>query len=361
MSTDKALQFELALDLPQLSVQVAASLPPKGVTALFGPSGSGKTTLLRMLSGLEPEGRGQLRLGDSVWQNDTTRLHLPTHQRPLAYVFQEASLFAHLNVRDNLGFALKRARSAERRIRFDDAVAWLGVHHLLDRLPSHLSGGERQRVAIARALLAQPQLLLMDEPLSAVDADGRDAILDTLEQLPERLGIPIVYVSHSIEEVARLADHLLLMSAGRLLAAGPTNAILTRCDLPLAHGAHAGAVVQARVTEHLADEHLTRLSFDGGELLVGTVVRPAGAGVRVRIAARDVAIALSEPQNSSVINHLRATLIDISDDPNPAHCLIRLQVGRATLLARITRHSQHRLGLQPGMAVWALVKGVAVR
>lgn len=361
MSGNSALCFDLALDLPQLKIRAAATLPATGVTALFGASGSGKTTLLRMLAGLEATGRGQIRLGTSCWQDDTHKRRLPTHQRPLAYVFQEASLFTHLNVRENLSFGLTRARVPDRTIGFHDAVDWLGIGHLLDRLPSHLSGGERQRVAIARALLAQPRLLLMDEPLSAVDADGRDAILDTLERLPERLGIPIIYVSHSIEEITRLADHLLLMSAGRLIADGPTNAILTRCDLPLAHGAHAGVVLQARVVEHLAHEHLTRLAFDGGELLVSTVARPIDASARVRIAARDVAIAMSAPSDSSVINHLRADIVDINDDPNPAHCLVRLRVGKAVLLARITLHSRQRLALQPGMAVWALVKGVAVR
>lgn len=355
------LRFDLALDLPQIHLRAAATVPGSGVTALFGASGSGKTTLLRMLAGLEPGGRGQVSLGDTPWQDDTAGLWLPTHARPLAYVFQETSLFAHLSVRDNLAFGLKRARVPMRAIAFDDAVNWLGIGHLLDRRPAHLSGGERQRVAIARALLAQPRLLLMDEPLSAVDAAGRDAILDALEPLPERLGIPVVYVSHSIEEVARLADHLLLISGGRIVANGPTNEILTRCDLPLAHGAHAGAVVHATVTEHLPDEQLTRLGFDGGQLLVSTVDRPSGAAVRIRIAARDVAIAMSAPADSSVINQLHAELIDISDDPNPAHCLVRLRVGNAVLLARITQHSRRRLTLCPGMHVWALVKGVAVR
>ena len=361
MSHDGALHFDLALDLPQLSIQAAATLPPRGVTALFGPSGAGKTTLLRMIAGLESGGRGQIRLGDTTWQDTHTTRRLPTHRRELAYVFQEASLFTHLTVRDNLAFGLKRARSTDHTIRFDDAVAWLGVGHLLDRRPERLSGGERQRVAIARALLAQPRLLLMDEPLSAVDADGRDAILDTLEQLPGRLGIPIIYVSHSIEEIARLADHLVLLSAGRVLAAGPTNEILTRCDLPLAHGAHAGAVLQARVVAHHPDEHLSRLAFDGGQLLLSTLDRSVDSAVRLRIAARDVAIALSEPADSSVINHLQAIIVDLADDPNPAHCLVRLQVGEAVLLARITQHSRRRLALKPGMAVWALVKGVAVR
>ena len=355
------LSFDLALDLPQMHLRAAATVPDHGVTALFGASGSGKTTLLRMLAGLEPGGRGQVRLGDTRWQDDTAGLRLPTHARPLAYVFQEASLFAHLSVRDNLAFGLKRARLPARAIAFDDAVAWLGIGHLLDRRPATLSGGERQRVAIARALLAQPRLLLMDEPLSAVDADGRDAILDALEPLPERLGIPVVYVSHSIEEVARLADHLLLISAGRIVAAGPTNEILTRCDLPLAHGAHAGAVVQATVAEHLPEEQLTRLDFDGGQLLVSSLDRPPGAKARIRVASRDIPIAMSAPTDILVVNQLRAELIDISDDPTPGHCLVRLRVGNAVLLARITQHSRRRLALSPGMPVWAQVKGVAVR
>lgn len=343
----------------RFSFNVDFTGPAHGVTALFGPSGCGKTTVLRCIAGLERPASGHLTLGDDCWQ-DAQRF-VPTHRRPIGYVFQEASLFAHLSVRANLDYSRKRSAGAADGLRFGDVVSLLGLSTLLDRMPSRLSGGERQRVAIARALLSRPRLLLMDEPLSALDRAARDDILALLEQLPEFFPAPIIYVSHAIDEVARLADHLVLLDTGRVLAAGATNTLLTRADLPLAHSEHAGAVFHGRVTRALDADHLTEVDSDGGTLWVSSMARAVGSPVRLRIAARDVSIALTRPTDSSIVNHFPVTVIDISPDPHPGHRLLRLAARDTVLLARITEHSRSRLALAPGMAVWALIKGVAVR
>ena len=340
------------------SLDAAFSLPMHGVSALFGPSGCGKTTILRSIAGLNRMA-GHLRVGDAVWQ-DAQRA-MPAHARAVGYVFQEASLFAHLSVGANLDYAIRRAKAGNAGPTREALVDSLGLAPLLPRMPARLSGGERQRVAIARALLTRPQVLLMDEPLSALDGPARDDILGVLEALPAVSPAPIVYVSHAIDEVARLADTLVVLDAGKVMASGPTNAILTRTDLPLAHSEHAGAVFRGRIAAHHADAHLTEVDSDGGRLLVCSPAAPAGRALRLRIAARDVSIALSRPTDSSIVNHLPATVVDISPDPHPGHRLVRLAVGDTVLLARITEHSRARLALAPGLAVWALIKGVAVR
>ena len=343
----------------RFAFDVEFTAPAHGVTALFGPSGCGKTTVLRCIAGLERPARGHLTLGDDCW-HDGQRF-VPAHRRPIGYVFQEASPFIHLSVRANLDFARKRSTRGTDALSFDDVIGQLGLAALLDRMPARLSGGERQRVAIARALLSRPRLLLMDEPLSALDGHARDDILGLLERLPGLCPVPIIYVSHAIDEVARLADHLVLLDAGRVAAAGATNEMLTRADLPLAHSEHAGAVFQGRVARTLDDDHLAEVDSDGGTLLVSTTGRAVGSAVRLRIAARDVSIALTRPTDSSVVNHFPVTVIDITPDPHPGHRLLRLAARDAVLLARITEHSRSRLALAPGMTVWALIKGVAVR
>ncbi|MCB1959550.1 MAG: molybdenum ABC transporter ATP-binding protein [Rhodocyclaceae bacterium] len=340
------------------SLDAAFSLPMHGVSALFGPSGCGKTTILRNIAGLNRMA-GHLRVGDTVWQDE--QHSMPAHARAVGYVFQEASLFPHLSVRANLDYALRRARSDQDGSETDSLIDALGLAPLLPRMPARLSGGERQRVAIARALLTRPRVLLMDEPLSALDGPARDDILDVLETLPAVSSAPIVYVSHAIDEVARLADTLVVLDGGRVLAHGPTNEILTRADLSLAHSEHAGSVFHGRIAAHHANTHLTEVDSDGGRLLVSAPPSPVGRTLRLRIAARDVSIALSRPTDSSIINHLPVSVIDICPDPNPGHRLVRLAAGKTVLLARITTLSRERLGLVPGMTAWALIKGVAVR
>ena len=298
--------IEARLHLPRgaFTLDVALALPARGVTALFGPSGCGKTTVLRALAGLE-RAAGRVVLRGQVWQDDAAHRFVPTHQRAIGYVIQESALFPHLDVQRNLAYGLQRIAPAERRIALDQVVALLGIAPLMPRRPATLSGGERQRVAIARALATSPQLLLMDEPLAALDAARKAEVLPYLERLHEELAIPIVYVSHAIDEVARLADHLVLMDAGRVVGEGPIAEMLARTDTPLSHGQEAGVVLQGVVGERDAQWHLARLELRGAEPL-GLWARdhglPAGRSVRLRVLARDVSITRARQTGTSIGN-----------------------------------------------------------
>ena len=347
------------LSYPGFELHADLQVPAHGVIALFGPSGSGKTTLLRCIAGLEQAGNGMLRVRDEVWQDGTN--FLPTHQRPLGYVFQEASLFPHLSVRQNLEYGLKRIPSGQRKVQLEQVVEWLGLSKLIGRdSPAGLSGGERQRVAIARALLTSPRLLLMDEPLSALDAASKREILPYLERLHSKLDIPVLYVSHALDEVARLADHLVLLEQGRIIASGALNEILARLDLPTAHLDSAGSVIEASVAIHDEKYHLTRLDFSGGSLWVSKVEYAIGSRVRARVLARDVSIATVAPQGSSISNILEARITEIQDE-GPDRVNLRLSAGGGQiLLSRITRRSRDQLGLTVGMEIFAQVKSVAL-
>ncbi|MBT9590347.1 MAG: molybdenum ABC transporter ATP-binding protein [Thiobacillus sp.] len=332
------------------------SLPAHGVSALFGASGSGKTTLLRLIAGLT-RAPGSLSVNGEIWQDDRT--FLPTHRRALGYVFQEASLFPHLSVRGNLEYGWKRVPAGERRIRFDDVIDWLGLSALLPQAPHQLSGGQRQRVAIGRALLASPRLLLMDEPLSALDSNSRAEILPYLERLHRQLELPIIYVSHALDEVARLADTLLLIDAGKISYQGPLIEGLTRLDLPLAHRDTAGTVIDTTVISHDPAFQITQVARGNIAFELPGLHAAPGEPLRVRVAARDVSLALSAPSQTSILNLLPARILEIADDA-PGQMLVRLALEDTVLLARITRKSAHALNLQPGMAVVAQVKSVAV-
>ncbi len=348
-------RFTLALG--EFRLDAAFDAPARGVTALFGHSGSGKTTLLRCLAGLERAPDGRLSVNGEIWQDENT--FLPIHRRRLGYVFQEASLFPHLDVRRNLEYGWKRIPPGERRVGFDRAVELLGIDHLLGRNPARLSGGERQRVAIARALLVSPDLLLMDEPLAALDLASKADILPYLERLHDDLSIPVLYVSHSPDEVARLADFMVLMEKGKSVASGPLKEMLARLDLPLAHGDEAGVVIDTVAAGHDGTYHLTRLDFAGGSISVAQTPHPLGARVRLRIHARDVSLALAPHGDTSILNVVPATVSEIADE-SPAQVMVRLDAAGAPLLARITRKSCALLGLSPGMAVFAQVKSVAL-
>lgn len=349
-------RFQLTLSAFTLDVEL--SLPARGITALFGPSGSGKTTLLRCIAGLERAPSGRLSIKGEVWQDATH--FLPTHRRPLAYVFQEASLFAHLNVRQNVGFGLRRVPRAQRRFALDQAIEWLGIGALLSRMPVTLSGGERQRVAIARALATSPQLLLMDEPLAALDHARKNDILPYLERLHDELDIPVLYVSHSPDEVARLADHMVVLDAGRVIADGALTEVFARADLPLAQGDEASVVLDAVIAQHDPAYHLSQLDFAGGTLWVRTSGDAVGKPVRVRILARDVSLTLAPQTGTSILNILPARIVQISHDHHPAQTRVWLEAGGTALCARITRRSADMLGLHPGLAVWAQIKSVAL-
>ena len=352
------IRADFKLQLERFALDVSFSAPNQGVTALFGPSGSGKTTLLRCIAGLE-RAAGSLHINGEVWQ-DKARF-VPVHKRPLGYVFQEASLFPHLSVRANLEYGLKRIPPSERRVPLEQVTEWLGLERLIERGdPAKLSGGERQRVAIGRALLTSPRLLLMDEPLSALDTGSKQEILPYLERLHRELNIPVLYVSHALEEVTRLADHLVLLEQGRVIASGALNETLARLDLPTAHLDDAGAVIEAAVALHDEKYHLTRLDFPGGQLWVGKVDRPFGSMVRARVLARDVSIATQVPQGTSINNILKARIEEIRDE-GPDKVIVRMTVGEKNmLLSRITRRSRDHLGLVVGMEVFAQAKSVVL-
>ena len=348
-------RFRLRLDAFTLDAEFC--VPGRGVTALFGPSGCGKTSLLRAIAGLERRVNGYLKVGDQVWQDDGH--FVAPHRRALGYVFQEASLFPHLSVHANLAYGYRRVPTAERRIDFDRAVGLLGLAPLLTRRPAHLSGGERQRVAIARALLTSPRLMLMDEPLAALDVKRKAELLPFIERLHEELDMPVLYVSHAPDEVARLADHLVLLEAGKVLASGPIEAMLTRFDLPLAHDRDAGAIIEATVSGYDPDYHLTRLTFAGGDFILAREVSPPGRQVRLRILARDVSLTLARQSATSILNILPARVEALAAE-SPAQLIARLDVGGVPLLARITRKSAVALDLAPGKTVFAQVKSVAL-
>jgi molybdate transport system ATP-binding protein len=367
----QAVEVRLALAYPGFALDLDAVLPGRGFTALFGPSGSGKTSALRAIAGLQ-HARGRLVVQGEVWQDDASKLRVPAHRRALGYVFQHAALFPHLNVRGNLEYGRRRVPVGQQRVDFERAVALLGLEPLLARDVAGLSGGERQRVAIGRALAASPRLLLLDEPLAALDLKRRAELLPYLVGLPSELDIPALYVSHAPEEVAQLASHLVLLEQGRVLASGPTADLMTRLDLPLAHGDAAQARLHATVLSHDAAAQLMRLGFQGGELRLPASDARVGTRRVVRVPARDVSITLSRHADTSILNILPATVLALADD-TPGHAMVRLGLGvgvgageppvegtsGSVLLARITRQSARALALRPGLAVYAQIKGAA--
>ncbi len=354
---DARIEARFRLDWPGFSLDVALTLPGRGVTALFGHSGSGKTSLLRCIAGLERPAQGRLVFKGETWQDDAS--WLPTYKRPIGYVFQEASLFPHLSVLANLQFGQKRSGSAA-RVGLEQAIALLGISHLLSRKPDTLSGGERQRVGIARALAVGPEILLMDEPLAALDLKRKREILPYLERLHDELAIPVLYVSHSPDEVARLADHLVVMDDGRVVAAGPLGETLARVDLPIQLGEDVGVVLDATVGAVDAEWHLSRVDFAGGSLWTRDRGIPLGKPVRVRVLARDVSLAVADPGASSIQNNLAGEVDALGDDEHPGLVLVRVRVGASRMLARLTRRSAAQLGIAEGMPVRVQVKSVAL-
>ena len=354
--------IELRLRLPRdaFTLEVDLALPARGVSALFGPSGCGKTTVLRAMAGLD-HAAGRVAIGDQVWQDDAQHVFVPVHRRAIGYVIQEAALFPHLDVRRNIGYGLRRVAASDRRVALDGAIELLGIAHLLQRRTDTLSGGERQRVAIARALATSPRLLLLDEPLAALDVQRKAEVLPYLERLHAELAIPIVYVSHAIDEVARLAHHLVLMEGGRVLAAGPLVQMLARLDLPTARGDAAGVVLDAVVAERDAHWHLARFDIGGGNSLwARDPGHELGRAVRLRVLARDVSLSRSAHPDSSIGNQLPGRVDHIADDAHPALALVRVQLGAAPVVARLTRRSADALRLEPGQPVWVQVKTVAL-
>jgi len=354
-----SIRARFRIDFPDFVLDADLDLPGRGVTALFGHSGSGKTTCLRAMAGLERAPGGYLEVNGEIWQDDAKGIFLPTHRRPLGYIFQDAALFPHLSVRDNLDFGRRRIDEKKRHVAVDDTIELLGIGSLLERMPEKLSGGEKSRVAMARALLTSPSLLLMDEPLAALDIRRKQEILPYLERLHDELSIPVIYVSHAPDEVARLADHLVLLEDGQVVASGPLSETLARTDLPPTFADDAGVVLETTLSGHEAD-NLSQLDFADGSLHVGRRKEAPGSRLRCRIHARDVSIALEKPRASSIVNILPATVTTVAATDTPGHVLVQMRIGSTPLLARITERSQRELGIAPGQPVWAQIKGVAL-
>jgi molybdate transport system ATP-binding protein len=355
------LQVAVVRKRPGFCLEATFAAPTPGVTALFGRSGSGKTTLVNIISGLSAPDAGDIRLGEEVLTDTRASIAIPVERRRIGYVFQDARLFPHLNVAGNLRYGEKRARDAPRIIDFDEVVTLLGLAQLLQRRPGGLSGGERQRVALGRALLSQPRLLLLDEPLASIDLARREEVLPYLEALRDHFAIPMVYVSHQFEEVLRLATHVVLLEAGKVLAEGPVNDVSLRPELQSVVGPDlVGAVLEGVVTRLDSENGSADLTVGRGTLQVSLRDVPVGSRVRLQLLARDVILATQPVQGLSVRNALASTVTAISNDDYGA-VLVRLDVGGATVLARITQNALQALNLRPGDAVWTLVKAVSTR
>ncbi|MDH3545558.1 MAG: molybdenum ABC transporter ATP-binding protein [Gammaproteobacteria bacterium] len=359
MSTD-TLQIRYVLERPQFDLDVAIDIPMRGITGIFGESGAGKTTLLRCIAGLELPTSGTLLVGGETWQDQSAGFSRPVHEREIGYVFQEPRLFSHLDVQSNLVYGNRRAGANGGAIEFDRVTDLLGLERMLNRKPAELSGGEAQRVAIGRALLRAPRLVLMDEPLASLDTKRRNEILPFLDRLHAELSIPIVYVSHNIEEVCRLCDHLVVIDAGRVVAEGELQAVLVRMDVPQLSGEEAGSVILGTVSAYDPGYDLTTIKFSGGEFRVPGDHGEADAPLRLRIRANDISLCREKPGQTTILNVLAAR-IDAMQELQGASRLLRLRVGDELLLARITRRSCDELGLRSGDKIQAQIKAVAVR
>lgn len=363
MSAGVSADIHVRVDLQRPNFQLSCDLvlPGRGITVLFGPSGSGKTTLLRCVAGLELAFKGRIAIGPDTWLDSDQGIQRPVWRRPIGYVFQEASLFDHLSVRQNLHFGRKRSQthlgnpSSPASLSLEQCIGLLGIGDLLDRRPDHLSGGERQRVAIARALATHPQLLLLDEPMAALDEDRRQDILPWLERLRDELEIPMLYVTHSSLEAARLGDHLVLLENGCVKRSGALSTVFTH----LADG-DVATVLTARVVKKDPTWQLAELAFDEGTVWVTDTDLEVDQTVRLRIAACDVSISTSQPLNTSIQNLISGRIRAIQNDRQPSHALVTIGCGKTELCARITRKAVLTLNLSVEQTVWAQVKSVAL-
>jgi len=353
------LDVAIRTRLGSFAIDAAFTAPTPGVTALFGRSGAGKTSIVRALAGLARPDEGRIRIGDMTFFDSAGNIDMPAERRRVGYVFQDARLFPHLTVNDNLRYGWRRAPADDRPIRLDTVVALLGIGDLLDRRPHTLSGGEKQRVAIGRALLSQPRLLLMDEPLASLDAERKAEVLPYIERLRDELSLAVVYVSHAHDEVERLARTLVVIENGRVAAAGPIGDLTGRLDVRgISDRADAASVIDASVLGHDEARRLSRLGFDGGELVVGRFQAGVGAKVRVLIPAREVILATVRPEQISVQNVLPGVVEGVSLGNGSA--LVRVRIGGVHLLSRVTRDTVDRLRLAPGAMVFSLIKAAAI-
>ncbi len=347
MTVEISLQHEFS----GFSLDCAFAIDRPGISALFGPSGAGKTTIVNAVAGLLRPKQGRIVVDGQVLLDTGKRICVPVFRRNIGYVFQEARLFPHMSVDENLRYGWRRSEHPASEGEIAHVIAMLGLDHLRARGPSKLSGGEKSRVALGRALLSSPRLLLLDEPLAALDNARKDEIMPYLERLRDDARVPMLYVSHSLEEVSRLADRVIRVEHGRVVAQGSVFDLMAETTF--------GAVIEAKVSSKRPPDGLSVLVFDGGELIVPRLKRPGGVRVRVRIRAEDVMLALEEPGGISANNVLPAAIADIRDH-GEAQADVRLSCGGVGLLARITRASATRLQLRPGKNVYAIVKAVTV-
>ena len=355
-----SLDVSLAGKIGRFELAASFTTPAAGITGLFGPSGSGKTSALRCIAGLTRLPQARVSFEQTHWQTNTG--FIPPEQRSVGLVFQDGALFPHLDVRGNLAYAQRRAPAG--RISFDAVVEMLDLAPLLSRKTSNLSGGERQRVAIARALLAQPRLMLLDEPVSALDQNARDEIIAALLRLSTELGLPMLYVSHDLAELARIADHLVLLTQGRVIGAGPTSAILADLSLPLASLPHALSVLQAQVLNYDHASGITRLAIDRQEWLIPGQIAPHQTECRLRVIASDVGMSRTAPVDTTILNMPIARIMAAAPMLETGQVNVLLRLGEAgagqRLLARISRKSWESLNFRPGEPVHLLIKGVGL-
>lgn len=358
----ESLHIDVSMSFPGFALAIADEIPLAGITALFGHSGSGKSTLLRIIAGLENRAQGEVRIGSETLQGHDRKGFVAPHLRGIGLVFQDARLFPHLDVAGNLAYAERRSIRRDRNHRLTHAmvVEAFDLAPLLTRRADTLSGGERQRVALARALLTRPRLMLMDEPLASVDGRRKREILPYVQRLPEAFGIPVIYVTHAIDEVAALADRILLISEGRRIAAGPIAEMMARLDLfPLTGRFEASALLDCRIARHDTADSITDLVFDGGELSIPLTDLEPGGALRVRIRARDVILATERSDALSANNVLQGIIRELREDAG-GFIDVQLACGSSLLLARVTRRSARRLALAPGLEVYAIVKSTTV-
>lgn len=352
------MKFSLFNNKKSSFLNIDTQIPSTGITAIFGRSGSGKTSLLRCVAGLEQSKQGRLIVNDVCWQDEHT--FLPAHTRPIGYVFQEASLFSHLTALKNLNYAIKRSDHPVSPDFYQRVINVLGIASILTQYPHQLSGGERQRIAIARALLIQPRLLLMDEPLAALDHQRKQEIIPYLERVHQSFAIPILYVSHSMDEVARLADHILVLDKGEVIAEGALTDVFSRIDLPPQLEQESGVILNGRVVEKDSHWKLMKVAFANRDIWIPDSEECLNQIVRVRILAKDVSLSLNKHDDTSIINRIPATIMAIKSDQGKTMSLVKLEIGTEYLVAKMTQKSVHHLNLCKNMKVWAQIKSVAL-
>jgi molybdate transport system ATP-binding protein len=353
-----SLSVRLRHDFPTVRMDMAFEVPSPGVTVLFGPSGAGKSTLILAAAGLLRPDVCRIEIDGQTMVDTETGLWLPPEKRRAGLVFQDAKLFPHMSVATNLRFGMLRAPPGT--VKFDDVVSLLGIGALLDRRPNTLSGGERQRVAIGRALLAQPRLLLMDEPLASLDSARKSEIMPYLTRLKTALRLPILYVTHDLDEVTRLADSMVLIEAGRVVGFGPLAEVAARADLPLARRDDAAALLHCRVGNHDPGRELTRLDAGGSAFLVPLLDAPIGSECRIRVPAREVILAGRAPEAISLHNVIPGTVRRIAADATRRAVMVEIALPDGALLARVTPDAISRLGLAPGGPVLSLIKSTSI-